>query len=111
MDILKNHERLHTGERKYKCPLCPKTYAHLGILKKHSYFHSGERPVHCDVCNKGFYQKCALDIHMNIHKKQWIAQGMQGITLTSYKQTKKENSTTKRPSEFDDYSADSSGYS
>jgi Zinc-finger of C2H2 type len=87
---LRNHERLHTGERKYACPLCPKTFAHSNILKKHSYFHSGERPVHCEVCDKGFYQKCALDIHMNVHKRQWIAQGMQGVTLMDLNRTKKK---------------------
>jgi hypothetical protein len=101
---LRNHERLHTGERKYACPLCPKTFAHSNILKKHSYFHSGERPVHCDICDKGFYQKCALDIHMNVHKRQWIAQGVQGITLIDLNRPKKKNYTT----EYDNQTAEQS---
>jgi uncharacterized Zn-finger protein len=92
---LKNHERLHTGERKYKCPLCDKSYAHRSILKKHSYSHTGERPFHCEECGKGFLQKYALDVHMDVHKKQWIAQGMQGVTLMSQnKQSKKVANST-----------------
>jgi uncharacterized Zn-finger protein len=101
---LRQHAKLHTGERKYACTLCPKTFAHAAILKRHSYFHSGERPVHCEVCDKGFYQKCALDIHMNVHKRQWIAQGVQGITLIDLNRPKKKKYTP----EYDDEGAEQS---
>jgi uncharacterized Zn-finger protein len=84
------HMKTHTNERNYPCSQCTKTFLTSGSLKKHSYLHSGERPVHCDICNKGFYQKCALDIHMNIHKRQWIAEGQQGITLHMYPRNKKK---------------------
>jgi hypothetical protein len=82
--------KTHTNERKYACTQCPKSFAQLALLKKHGYFHSGERPVHCEICDKGFYQKCALDIHMNVHKRQWIAEGQQGITLHTYPRNKKK---------------------
>jgi hypothetical protein len=80
----------HTDERNYPCSQCTKTFLTSGSLKKHSYFHSGERPIHCGICDKGFYQKCALDIHMNIHKRQWMAEGQQGITLHVYPKNKKK---------------------
>jgi KRAB domain-containing zinc finger protein len=86
----RNHMKTHTNERKYACTQCPKSFAQLALLKKHGYFHSGERPVHCEICDKGFYQKCALDIHMNVHKRQWIAEGQQGITLHTYPRNKKK---------------------
>jgi KRAB domain-containing zinc finger protein len=88
--VLNQHMKGHTDERNYPCSQCTKTFLTNGSLKKHSYFHSGERPIHCDICNKGFYQKCALDIHMNIHKRQWIAEGQQGITLHTYPRNKKK---------------------
>jgi uncharacterized Zn-finger protein len=89
-EVLNRHIKVHTDERKYPCSQCPKAFRNSATLKKHSYFHSGERPIHCDICNKGFYQKCALDIHMNIHKRQWIAEGQQGITLHVYPRNKKK---------------------
>jgi uncharacterized Zn-finger protein len=84
------HMKTHTNERNFLCTECPKAFGSSALLKKHSYFHSGERPVHCEICHKGFYQKCALDIHMNIHKRQWIAEGQQGITLYVYPRNNKK---------------------
>ncbi|XP_012589019.1 PREDICTED: zinc finger protein 784 [Condylura cristata] len=80
---LRAHYSLHTGERPYRCPLCPRAFRALAPLlrhqrrhgpfrrssdmRDHERVHTGERPYHCGVCGKGFTQSSVLSGHARIH--------------------------------------------
>ncbi|XP_071059978.1 zinc finger and SCAN domain-containing protein 12-like [Pseudochaenichthys georgianus] len=64
---LKEHTRIHTGEKAHSCSVCKKAFSHSGHLKAHMRVHTGEKPFSCSVCKKAFSLNGNLKEHMRIH--------------------------------------------
>ncbi len=54
----------HTGERKYKCDFCDRTFLQKQGLKAHTYTHTGEKPYQCECCDEKFRRRDRLNYHM-----------------------------------------------
>ncbi|VDK36310.1 unnamed protein product [Taenia asiatica] len=61
------HERTHTRERPYKCTLCSADFSSSSNLKTHMRTHSGDRPFRCNLCDRRFVTSNALTTHLRAH--------------------------------------------
>ncbi|XP_063391804.1 zinc finger protein 845-like [Cydia fagiglandana] len=68
---LNNHQAFHTGVRKWQCPECPATFMHQSSVYQHRKIHTGERSHQCTICEKYFTQSGSLYTHVKyVHKKE-----------------------------------------
>ena len=49
-NCLMMHERMHTGEKPYKCKVCDIMFTLSSYLKNHQRLHTDEKPYKCQVC-------------------------------------------------------------
>ena len=63
---MNSHRCIHTGETRFVCPDCDKTFKQSRSLNRHRRIHAGENPFVCLGCDKNFRLKVDLIEHCKI---------------------------------------------
>lgn len=58
------HLRTHTGNKQYKCTICPTSFHRKDHLEKHMGVHTGIRPYECKVCKETTFTSADLKRHI-----------------------------------------------
>ncbi|XP_075772552.1 uncharacterized protein LOC102461677 isoform X3 [Pelodiscus sinensis] len=62
-----NHQKIHTRDTPHNCSDCGKNFSANSHFVIHRMAHTGEKPFNCSVCGKRFSQKSNLVTHWKSH--------------------------------------------
>lgn len=68
----KTHERVHTGEKRFKCSQCSKRFLTKQHVVTHERIHTGEMPYECSFsnCKKRFTDRSNWKVHERSHTQE-----------------------------------------
>ena len=64
---LKEHMRVHTGDKPFLCDACPMRFARSVDLRNHQFVHNEDLRYFCHICGKRFRRPEGRRIHLRNH--------------------------------------------
>ncbi|KAF6720280.1 Zinc finger and BTB domain-containing protein 41 [Oryzias melastigma] len=61
-------ECTHGGTRKWTCFICGKSVRERTTLREHLRIHTGEKPHFCNICGQSFRHSSSYRLHLRVHR-------------------------------------------